>query len=129
MKVARALCQYDLTGRSDMCLETQPMRDPSAPIVGTHEELLAPTMMHRLDLVQCHCAERVVEVAIYVGRAARIPVSSQIRYVTEKRSASLGATLCQVCRPATDTLKACHSLRIWEPTSTGTKRGKAYQSC
>jgi len=58
------------------------MGDTSTAIVGTHEELLVPKMTHRVDLVQCHCAERVVEVAISVGRrAARITVSSQIRYV------------------------------------------------
>ena len=43
--------------------------------------MLVPKMTHRLDLVQRHCAERVIEVAISVGRAARIPVSSQIRHV------------------------------------------------
>jgi hypothetical protein len=61
-------------------VETQPMGDASTPIVGTHKELLVPKVTHRLDLVQRHCAERVVEVAISVGRATRIPVSSQIRY-------------------------------------------------
>src|SRR5712664_3315951 len=57
------------------------MGDASTPIVGTHKELLVPKMMHRLNLVQRHCAERVIDVAIPVGRAARIPVSSQIRHV------------------------------------------------
>src|SRR5882757_1971820 len=62
-------------------VETQPMGDASTPIVGAHKELLMPKMTHRLDLVQRHCAERVIDVAISVGRAARIPVSSQIGYV------------------------------------------------
>src|SRR5207302_5373138 len=62
-------------------VEAQPMCDTSAPIVGTHKELLVSELTHRLDLVQRHCAERVIDVAISVGRAARIPVSSQIRYV------------------------------------------------
>ena len=57
------------------------MGDASTPIVGAHKELLVPKMTHRLDLVQRHCAERVIDVAISVGRAARIPVSSQIGYV------------------------------------------------
>jgi hypothetical protein len=46
------------------------MGDASTPIVGTHKELLVPKMTHRLDLVQRHCAERVIDVAISVGRAA-----------------------------------------------------------
>jgi hypothetical protein len=62
-------------------IETQPMGDASAPIVGSHKELLVPKMTHRLDLVQGHraervIAERVIEVAISVGRTARITVSS-----------------------------------------------------
>src|ERR1700722_8204567 len=57
------------------------MGDASTPIVGTDKELLVPKMTHRLDLIQRHCAEGVVDMAISVGRAARIPVSSQIRYV------------------------------------------------
>jgi hypothetical protein len=57
------------------------MGDASTPIVGTHKELLVSKMAHRLDLVQRHCTERVIDVAISVARAARIPVSSQIRYV------------------------------------------------
>jgi hypothetical protein len=65
-------------------VETQPMGDTGTPIVGTHKELLVPKMTHRLDLVQRHCAERVIDVAISVARAARIPVSSQIRYVDRK---------------------------------------------
>jgi len=57
------------------------MGDASAPIVGSHKELLVPKMTHRLDLVQGHraervIAERVIEVAISVGRTARITVSS-----------------------------------------------------
>src|SRR6267142_1848267 len=62
-------------------IETQPMGDASTPIVRGHKELLVPKMTHRLDLVQRHCPERVIDVAIPVGWAARIPVSSQIRYV------------------------------------------------
>ena len=62
-------------------VETQPMGDPSTPIVGTHKEPLVPKMTHRLDLVQRHRAERVIDVAVSVDRAARIPVSSQIRHV------------------------------------------------
>ncbi len=57
------------------------MGDASTPIVGTHKELLVPKMTHRLHLVQGHCAERVIDVAISVDRAARIPVSSQVRNV------------------------------------------------
>jgi len=57
------------------------MGDTSTPIVGTHKELLVPKMTHRLDLVQRHCAERVIEVAISIARAARIAASSQVRYV------------------------------------------------
>src|SRR6478609_54095 len=57
------------------------MGDASTTIVGAHKELLVPKMTHRLDLVQRHCAERVIDVAISVGRATRIPVSSQIGYV------------------------------------------------
>src|ERR1700730_7098393 len=60
------------------------MGDASPPIVGTHKELLMPKMTHCLDLVQRHCAEGVIDVPISVGRAARIPVSSQIRYVDRK---------------------------------------------
>jgi hypothetical protein len=60
------------------------MSDASTPIVGTYKEPLVPKMTHRLDLVQRHCAERVIDVAISVGRAARISVSSQIRYVDRK---------------------------------------------
>ena len=59
-------------------VETQAMGDASTPIVGAHKELLVPKMTHRLDLVQRHCAERIIDVAISVGWAARIPVSSQI---------------------------------------------------
>src|SRR5258708_40344786 len=62
-------------------VETQPVGDASTPIVGAHKELLVPKMTHRLDLIQRHCAERVIDVAISVGWAARIPVSSQIGYV------------------------------------------------
>src|ERR1700719_2095325 len=62
-------------------VETQTMGDASTPIVGAHKELLVPKMTHRLDLVQRHCAERVIDMAISVGWAARIPVSSQIGYV------------------------------------------------
>src|SRR4029077_11841434 len=65
-------------------VETQPMGDASTPIVGTHKELLVAKMMHRLDLVQRHCAERIIDVAISIGWATRIPVSSQIRYVDRK---------------------------------------------
>jgi hypothetical protein len=43
-------------------IETQPMRRPSTAIVGTNEELFVPKMAHCLNLVQCHCSERVVEV-------------------------------------------------------------------
>src|ERR1700692_2599894 len=62
-------------------VETQPMGDASTPIVSTHKELLVPKMTHCLDLVQRHFPERVIDVAISVGRAARIPVSPEIRYV------------------------------------------------
>src|SRR4029077_20909617 len=62
-------------------VETQPMGDASTPIVGAHKELLVPKMTHRLDLVQRHCAERVIDVAISIDWASRIPVSSQIGYV------------------------------------------------
>src|SRR6267378_5908077 len=66
---------FDTLGK----VEAQPMGYAGTPVVGTHKELLVPKMAHRLDLVQRHCAERVIDVAIAVGRAARIPVSSQIR--------------------------------------------------
>ena len=62
-------------------IETQAMGDASTAIVGTHKELLMPKMTHRLDLVQRHCPERVIEVAISVGRATRITVPSQIGHV------------------------------------------------
>lgn len=62
-------------------VEAQPIGDASTSIMCTHKELPAPKMTHGLDLVQRHCAERVIEAAISVGRTARIPVSSQIRYV------------------------------------------------
>src|SRR5438309_4490598 len=65
-------------------IETQSMGNASTPIVGTHKELLVPKMTHRLDLVQRHCAERIIDVAISIGWAAGIPVSSQIRYVDRK---------------------------------------------
>src|SRR5579864_1231936 len=68
---------FDALGK----VETQAMGDPSAPIMGTHKKLIVPKMTHRLYLVQRRCAERIIDVAISVSRAARIPVSSQIRYV------------------------------------------------
>jgi hypothetical protein len=57
------------------------MGDASTPVVGTHKELIVAKMTHRLDLVQRHRAERVTDMANSVGRAARISVSSEIRYV------------------------------------------------
>jgi hypothetical protein len=60
-------------------VETQPMGDSGTAIVGTHKEPLVPKMTHRLDLVQRHRAEPVMDVGVSVARAARIPVSSQIR--------------------------------------------------
>jgi hypothetical protein len=62
-------------------VETQPMGDASAPIMGTHKKLLVPKMTHRFDLVQRHGAERVIDVPLSVTRAARIPLPSQVRYV------------------------------------------------
>src|SRR5258708_3966058 len=64
---------FDALGK----VETQPMGDASTPIMGTHKELLVPKMTHRLDLVQRHCAERVIDVATSFGRAARTSLSSQ----------------------------------------------------
>jgi hypothetical protein len=55
------------------------MGDSGTAIVGTHKEPLVPKMTHRLDLVQRHRAEPVMDVGVSVARAARIPVSSQIR--------------------------------------------------
>jgi len=57
------------------------MCDASTTIMGTHKEFLVTKVTHCLDLVQRHCPERVIDVAISVGRAARIPVSPKIRYV------------------------------------------------
>src|SRR5260370_1189617 len=51
-------------------VETQPMGGASTPIVGTHNKLLVPKMAHCLDLIQRHCPERVIDVAISVARAA-----------------------------------------------------------
>jgi hypothetical protein len=53
-------------------IETQAMGDASTAIVGTHKELLVPKMTHRLDLVQCHRSERVIEVAISAGRKSEV---------------------------------------------------------
>jgi hypothetical protein len=60
-------------------VETQPMGDSGTAIAGTHKEPLVPKMTHRLDPVQRHRAEPVMDVGVSVARAARIPVSSQIR--------------------------------------------------
>jgi hypothetical protein len=68
---------FDAFGKA----ETQSMGDASTPVVGTHKELIVAKMTHRLDLVQRHRAERVTDMANSVGRAARISVSSEIRYV------------------------------------------------
>src|SRR5260370_30174386 len=62
---------FDALGR----VETEPMCDASTAIVGTHKELLVPKMTHHLDLLHRHSAKRVIEVAISVGPAARVPAS------------------------------------------------------
>ena len=37
-----------------------------------------PKMTHDLDLVERHCTERVIDVAVSVRRVAQIPIASQI---------------------------------------------------
>src|SRR6267378_1700196 len=65
-------------------VETQSMRDASTAIVRAHKKLLVSKMTHRLHLVQSHCTERVIDVAISVVRPARISVPTQVRYVYRK---------------------------------------------